>query len=281
MALLSVIAPSIVRSATATHVVISEIQIAGGNSNDELVELYNPTDSAINLGGYRLSRVTASGGTLSNLLTTFPDVVIPANGYFLIASSEYDDSTAADATYSTSSHLASNNTVILYSDAGSTIVDKVGLGSATEREGDPVDNPSANGSVERKAWASSSAETMAGGGSDSSAGNGEDTEDNSTDFVQRTTSEPQNSSSTKETPPTPTATPTSVSTDTPTPSVTSTASHTPSNTPTQTATATDTATSTPSQTPSNTATPSATQTQTASNTPTSIPALTVVINEVA
>ena len=42
-------------SATASHVVISEIQIAGGNSNDEFVELYNPTNASVNLTGWRLN----------------------------------------------------------------------------------------------------------------------------------------------------------------------------------------------------------------------------------
>lgn len=183
------------QNSIADHVVISEIQIAGdADSDDEFVELYNPTGSTIDLTDWRLTRKTSSG-TESNLLTTFPPSSIAAHSFILIASPEYDGSTSADLTYSTSGHLASNNTVVIYSDAGVTVVDKVGLGTATDAEGSTIENPEDDGSVERKASAFSTAATLGPGGVEENAGNGQDTDDNSADFVQQTTSNPQNSSS--------------------------------------------------------------------------------------
>ncbi|MEK7809083.1 MAG: lamin tail domain-containing protein, partial [Chloroflexota bacterium] len=250
-------------AATANHIVISEVRITGASvATDEFVELYNPTNSDINLNGWRLSKKTASiTNTVTNLLTTFPSTNIAAHGFLLIAHSSYTGTVVSDLTYSTTSSIANDNTVILYSDAGFTIVDKVGFGSAGDFEGTSVANPSAGSSVERKP-----------GASNPTGGNGTDTDDNANDFAQRTTSEPQNSSSTIE-PSLSTSTNTSTSTHTRTPTLTNTSTvsptHTRTSTPTSTSTATHTLTIT--NTPTRTLTPT--------NTSTTAPQV-VVINEV-
>ncbi|MCK4521591.1 MAG: putative S-layer protein [Nanoarchaeota archaeon] len=172
---------SVYASSIADHVVISEIQTAGGITDDEFIELYNPTSANISLYAWRLSRKT-SGGSLYNLLTTFPNVSIQSHGYFLIASIEYDSNVTADANYSTTQHIADDNTVILYNDSGTTIIDKVGFGNA-DNETSPTSNPPTNGSIERKSsFIHNELE-----------GNGWDTDNNSADFVNRTAPEPQNS----------------------------------------------------------------------------------------
>ena len=74
----------------------------------------------------------------------------------------------------------------------------VGYGSLSDpalAEGaSPAPAPSANGSIERKAYPSSNPSTMVGG-VDSAMGNGSDTNNNSSDFILRDTSDPQNASS--------------------------------------------------------------------------------------
>jgi len=56
------------QSSTASHVVISEVQVGGTLVDDEFVELYNPTNSAISLSGWRLRRKTSTGtGTHSRV----------------------------------------------------------------------------------------------------------------------------------------------------------------------------------------------------------------------
>lgn len=132
------------------HVMISEIQIAGNSSNDEFVELYNPTDAEVNLEGWRLRKTSASGASTANLASTIYGS-IPAHGYFLIAHPNYDGAAYADLLYTaTSSGIAANNHVILYNDAGVTEVDRVGLGTATLPEGSLIDNPVTHGGVERQ-----------------------------------------------------------------------------------------------------------------------------------
>jgi DNA/RNA endonuclease YhcR with UshA esterase domain len=167
---------------TTDHVVISEIQVGmSGVSNDEFVELYNPTDCPIDTNGYRLWRKTATGSTEGSLVESI-DRIIPAHGYLLIASPEYTGSSSKDVQYSTTSHIASNNTVILYADQERTqIVDKVGMGTASDKEGSTAPNPDPGKSIERKPG--------------SSSGNAQDTNDNDADFQVLSSPSPQNYSS--------------------------------------------------------------------------------------
>lgn len=268
---------------TASHIVISEVQIGGGTTDDEFVELYNPTANNIDLTGFRLTRKTDTG-TQSNLIASMSGT-ISSHGYYLIARpSTYDGSVTPDATYSNSSNaLAPDNTVLLYSDAGVTVVDKVGMGTVIDTENTAIGNPATNGSVERKAN-SLADETSMTSGIDVTNGNGEDTNNNSLDFILRVTADPQNTSSTLEpasvgtpTPSpfvsltgTPLNTPTSTNTPTQSPSPSVQASLTPTSPPisTPTGTAIPTSTLTPTSTPTATITPFVSLTPTPSPTPT-------------
>lgn len=189
--------PSSVKSALAGHIVISEVQISGETANDEFVELYNPTSSDMDLTGWRLARKT-SGTSSANLVTNISGS-IPAHGYFLVTPpTGYTGTTPADLVYSPAgTRISTDNTVYLYGSDSATLVDKVGIGDgATDGEGNPAPLPGSGQSIERKAKTSSTAETMASG--DANQGNGEDTDSNSDDFILKTTSEPQDSTSSAE-----------------------------------------------------------------------------------
>ena len=136
-------------NAVADHVVISEIQIEGVSATDEFVELYNPTSSSVDMEGWRLTRKTSTG-TESNLVSSISGI-IPAYGFFLIAHPNYDDATVPDLPYSAPSNsITGHNSVILYSDAGITEVDKVGMDMAIDFEGSTTGNPPPSTSTERK-----------------------------------------------------------------------------------------------------------------------------------
>ncbi|MBN1898265.1 MAG: lamin tail domain-containing protein [Spirochaetes bacterium] len=197
----------------AQSVIISEVMVNGSGSNDdEFVELYNPTSSAVNLQGWKLERKGYTG-TPNNLLNSFPNKSIPAHGFFLIAPPEYTGSTAPDADYSTAEHMSGGSyggTVVLYNNSG-IVVDKLGYkgtggttGTCVDFEGDPYPVPPGpapnGGSYERKAKISSTDTTMTNGGLDELKGNGWDTDRNDQDFIIRALSEPQNSTNTSETP---------------------------------------------------------------------------------
>lgn len=213
--------PQFVLSAT-DHVVISEIQIAGATSTDEFIELYNPTDQAVDVTNWRLAKKTAAvdAEEVDVIAATMSGTIQP-HGYFLIAHSNYDGSVSEDITYSGPESYANNNTILLYDDTN-TPVDKVGLDTASDNETEAFpSNPTSNRSIERKAQSSSTVESMGAGGDDELFGNGEDTDNNANDFVYRTTgqgADPQNSASATEMLPEPTPEPTPTETPEPSPS---------------------------------------------------------------
>jgi hypothetical protein len=255
----------------ASHIVISEVQIRGTSADDEFVELYNPTGADIDLSGMKLAKKD-SAGTQATLVNNLSGT-IKKHGYFLVAKPSYTSiPVAPDMVYSASSSaMATNGSVVLYDTDKSTIIDLVGMGSSPASESAAIENPESGGSIERKANANSDTVSMGFGGSDEFAGNGQDTDNNSVDFIQRAISDPQNSQSTIEPPDplSPTPTVTSTPTETPTPTETETPTTTP--TETLTPTPTETPTPTPSETPTETPTPTPTDTPTPTPTETATP----------
>ncbi|MBN1169305.1 lamin tail domain-containing protein [Candidatus Woesebacteria bacterium] len=264
-----------VLSATASHIVISEVQIYGASSSEDFIELYNPTDTAIDLTSYRLVKRTSSGATDSNIVSFQSGDIIPAHGFFLWCNSSISESLSCDR--STSQNVSNNNSVGLRdgdTDTG-TLVDSVTFGSPSFPLGEmdfigmgSVQVPGQGESIERKACPDSTFSTMSNG--DSSSGNGEDTDNNSSDFVNKLDPEPQNSSSsievsscggfssptptsqttpTAEETPTPTIEPTPTDTITPTPTYSPTPTLEPTTTPVIEPTPTETITPTPTETP--------------------------------
>ncbi|MDO8529082.1 MAG: lamin tail domain-containing protein [bacterium] len=158
------------------HIVVNEIMTKDADSTkNEFIELYNPTDSSVNLEKYKLTKRTSSGNE-SNLVSSSKFLgIIPAQGYFLIAHPDYANKIGADLVYSGSSYsIADDNAVILY-DKDEKIIDIVGFGTAKDFEGtSPAINPPENKSIERKTT-------------------GIDTDDNSKDFEINSDPSPQNS----------------------------------------------------------------------------------------
>lgn len=273
--------------AQANHIVISEIKIGSSTSStDEFIELYNPTNIHANISEWTLKRRT-SGTTINNLISSMSGTIKPYS-YLLISGPSYAGSSSADLSYSAAYTIAANNTVFLY-DADGNLVDKVGIGSASQ---DPettgtVDLSNNGYSIERKANNSSTAQTMITG-IDKFEGNGYDSDNNYDDFILREEPEPQNTASSKEPAlipseaptPVPTITPTPIPTATPTPTPTPiiiptyTPIPTPTPTPTATSTPIPTATHTPTPTPTYTPTPTATNTPIPTATPTPLPSAT-------
>lgn len=223
-------------AAPATHVVISEVKITGGTgqTNNDFIELFNPTDSPFDLNGHRLVKRTATGSADQAVKSWTTETVIAPHGYYLWANGSWTPAVTPDTT--TSATLAADNGVALRQGAEDTgvIIDSVAWGTVTNAfiEGSPFpEDPT--GSLERKPC-------------------GEDTDNNADDFVLRETADPQNSQSpTEECLASPTAT--------------ATASSTPTSSPTMTASPTATATSSPTSTP--TSSPTSTSTPTASASP--------------
>jgi len=286
VSLTALLIPLTAIAAPANHLVISEIQIAGDDADQEFIELYNPTTEPISIEGWKLKRKTAAGGSETNLVSAFPTgTEVQPGKFFLIAHPDFVASYSADMEYTgTSSAMTANNTILLYNNAPTpTLIDKVGMGTASDFESSAAASPAAGQSIERKASSSSTTESMMG--SDINLGNSEDTNNNFNDFVLKTTPQPQDSSSSAETLVSPTPTESLTPTPTPTGSVspTNTPIPTPTDsiipTPTDMITPTPTSTPTETPTPTNTPTPTTTPTVTATPTPTVTPIPTPTPNQ--
>ena len=184
----------------ANHPVISEVQIHGSNANEDFIELYNPTNSVISLNGWQL-KLKNSNGTIESVVL-ISSGSLPSHGFFLWASSKKNDYPATIGADISTEQTLSENYSLLLEDASDTPVDKVAWGNATDPyvEGSPYsNNPATDQSIERKAYSSSTASTMISG-SDVTKGNGYDSDNNVNDFIIRTPSQPQNTTSSTETP---------------------------------------------------------------------------------
>lgn len=166
----------------AGQVVISEVYGGGGSStsvwNRDYVELYNPTDQAVSLSGTSI-QYRSSGGTSNPTGVTPLSGTIPAKGYFLVGQGtgsvgqpvptpDVSGSISMSGTAGTV-FLANQTTALTAPPTGSVtgnpaIIDLVGYSSTNTFEKAPTAAVSTSTSVARD-----------------SAGN--DTDDNSADFV--------------------------------------------------------------------------------------------------
>lgn len=177
-------------AACAGGVVISEI-VGGARF---YVELYARGSRDVDLSGCRLIATGGPGGAT-------PTQVLPAgtmvasHGYWLfgVASLAITD-LSPTGTFAVNQGGGSVRLV-----CGATTLDLVGWDTTPNFEGAPIAGSlPLSGSIERKAYGSSTAMTMSSGGVDELQGNAEDSGNNASDFVVRTVGDPQASSSARE-----------------------------------------------------------------------------------
>ncbi|MFH0992427.1 MAG: phospholipase D-like domain-containing protein [bacterium] len=191
-------------SQTTNHVVISEVLINGiyetdATSNDEFIEIYNPTENAIDVSGWTID-YRSTGGTISNKYTFPTGAIIQPHKYYLFGGGGVANKD--NPTPSSTLGLSNTAAAILLRTSSGVTIDALGWGgsNATFAEGTAPNVTSEGVSLERKAISSSTPTSMAMGGSDEQEGNGYDSNNNSIDFVTRSTPQPQNSLSPAEPP---------------------------------------------------------------------------------
>jgi hypothetical protein len=182
---------------SSPSLLISEVRSRGlGGGSDEFVELYNPSTDPVTLDASWTLDARSDTATAYSARWTGTGKIIPAHGHFLIAGAAYAQQPAADESLLTG---ITDATALRLSRAGSAVdalcygFDATTLmvfsGTATyacERmpamnAHDNTTGTNVDESIERKP-----------GGT---AGNGQDTNDNASDFAALTPSNPQSSAS--------------------------------------------------------------------------------------
>ena len=160
----------------AKSILINEIQIEGDTTKNDWVELYNPNDFDIFLSDYngsylrlvKRAKSSADDTTIKSWSGEL-EAKISAKGYYLwVSSTDSSYSLLAEADSATKQNISADNGVALrlgFENTGE-IIDAVGWGDFNNVlfETAPVQNPEKNQSIKRKNL-------------------GEDTNDNSQDFV--------------------------------------------------------------------------------------------------
>jgi DNA/RNA endonuclease G (NUC1) len=162
------------------NIVISQFQVEGGTFNDEFIELHNISANSVDLNGLRLVYRSAAGVNDVLFINWTTSTIIPAGGYYLIASTGYDGSIVPNITYNPgtcSCSMSANGGGLAIRNGAGVILDSVGYGTATNVfiEGTKTNVPPNNGSQSR-------------------VNNGcQDTDNNSNDFSTVNPSAPRNS----------------------------------------------------------------------------------------
>ena len=172
--------------AASTSVVISEFRTRGpAGGNDEFVELYNLTNAAIDIGGWKINGSNNTAG-VSTRLTITAGTMIPARGHFLATNSNtsgpYSGSVPGNQTYATG--ITDDGGIALFN-ASNVIIDQVGMSTGSAyKEGTVLAQLATN--VDR------CYERKPGG----TSGSTQDSDNNSADFQLLQPCAPQNLSST-------------------------------------------------------------------------------------
>ena len=114
--------------APLTNIVISEFRTTGpgGAGGDEFVELFNPTNTSIDISGWTIDYSACGGG--GGISATIPSVPsLQAGEHYLIGGTGYSGSVALDLDLGASNLGLVDDGGIALEDASSTVVDAVGF----------------------------------------------------------------------------------------------------------------------------------------------------------
>ena len=168
-------------SVSTTGIVISEFRTRGANgANDEFIELYNPSTTAVDISGWKIN-ASNDQGTTGTRATIPASTLLRSGQYYLVANTStngYSGAVSANLTYGTGITDAGGIALVR---SNNTIVDQVGMGSASAYKEGATLAPLA-GTTDQ------SYERKLGGASDSC----QDTNDNSADFQLINPSSPHN-----------------------------------------------------------------------------------------
>ena len=173
-------APVQAASVDAGKVVISEFRTIGPNgTDDEFIELYNRTNTPVDITNWELWKSSGCGTATSNVGTIGTVTLLAGQRYLLGNSNGYSGAVGLNQSYTT--NIANDGGIALL-DGGGDFVDQVGMCSTTEYKEYKISNP---------AYLSPLTDTVNQGYARTNNGC-TDTDNNYADFAIQAPSDPQN-----------------------------------------------------------------------------------------
>lgn len=98
------------------EVIINEVQIGGVSADDEFIELYNSSNSDIDLTNWYINKKSSTGSETTLISKShFKDKIVSHNSYLLLAKENgYVGNIIPDVLWPNSYSLANNNSIVLY-----------------------------------------------------------------------------------------------------------------------------------------------------------------------
>lgn len=179
----------------ADYPVISELRYYETSTvNEEFVELYNPTNFSVDVGGWKLQYKSSTGTNWLDKVTFSTGQLIAPHSFLLYGGTLTE--TDPDYPSGVNPGLGNSGGHVRLIDDSQNEIDRVGWLAGDSPEGTGLAGHARGASFERKAFENSSVADMVTGGAHALEGNGWDSDDNSLDFVIHTlgNSNPQNAS---------------------------------------------------------------------------------------
>lgn len=148
-----VLTPLITKADTTPHLLITQVQITGGTgaTNNDFIEIFNPTIEDVDLIGHYIVRRTKTGTSDFIITLWTQSTIIPAGKFYLLAHEDF--TTIASSPDRVFTEPLSNDNGIALKSPANVVVDSVGWGEATnafvENIVFPI-NPTADNSLARK-----------------------------------------------------------------------------------------------------------------------------------
>jgi hypothetical protein len=130
-------------------VLITEVMTASTSSaSSEFVEIYNQSDAAVDVTGWKIQYSSATGSTITTKSTL--SGAISSHGFVLVGSAVFQSEQNVTADFDLSSGLSGTAGRIRIVDSSEAIIDSLSYGdSALESEGTPASSPQASQSLKR------------------------------------------------------------------------------------------------------------------------------------
>lgn len=140
-------------NAQSSNVVFSELQTGGlapGTAAQEFIEIYNNSALEVNITGWKIVYSTSTDGSPKDV-ANFTGVIKP-NSYILLVSPTYPvpNGVVPDFAFEYTSGLASTGGHLKLLDSSTTVIDKLGWGTASQPETTATSAPVGGSSLNRK-----------------------------------------------------------------------------------------------------------------------------------